>query len=110
MEKELKFEEMDEFSTTLKGQHADLVAEELDGEQELLPREKDTPEVEEDDEVAIEGAYKGTDPVALYLRDIGKVSLLRKEQEVALGIQMEEGQKQFIETVLSSPIAMDFTL
>jgi len=110
MEKELKFEEMDEFSTTLKGQHPDLVVEELDDEQGLLPREEDTPEVEEDDEIAIEGTNKGTDPVALYLRDIGTVSLLRKEQEVALGMQMEEGQKQFMETVLSSPIAVGFTL
>lgn len=110
MEKELMFEEMDEFSVTLKGQHTKLVVEELDGEQDLLPREEDTPEVEKDDEIAIDGTNKGTDPVALYLRDIGSVSLLRKEQEVALGMQMEEGQKQFMETVLSSPIAMGFTL
>ena len=110
MKKEPIIEEMDEFPATLKGQHPDLVAEELDDEQDLLPREEDNPEVEEDDEVAIEGAYKGADPVGLYLRDIGTVSLLRKEQEVALGMQMEEGQKQFIETVLSSPIAIGFTL
>jgi len=110
MEKELKFERMDEFSTTLTGQYTDPVVKELDDEQDLLPREKDTPEVEEDDEIAIEGANKGTDPVALYLRDIATVSLLRKQQEQALGMQMEEGQKQFIETVLSSPIAMGFTL
>jgi RNA polymerase primary sigma factor len=110
MEKELMFVEMDEVSTTLKGQHPDLVVEELNGEQDLLPREEDTPEVEEDDEIAIEATNKGTDPVALYLRDIGTVSLLRKEQEQALGMQMEEGQKQFMETVLSSPIAVGFTL
>ena len=103
-------EEMNEFSATLKGQHPDLLVEELDDEQELVPREKDTPEVEEDDEVAIEGRNKGTDPVALYLRDIGTVSLLKKEQEAVLGTQMEEGQNQFIETVLSSPMAMGFTL
>jgi len=110
MEKEPKFEEMDEFSTTLTGQYPDPVVEELDDEQDLLPREEETPEVEEDDEIAIEGANKGTDPVALYLRDIGTVSLLRKQQEQALGMQMEEGQKQFMETVLSSPIAVGFTL
>ncbi len=110
MERELKFEEIDEFSTTLTGQYPDPVVEELDDEQDLLPREEETPEVEEDDEIAIEGANKGTDPVALYLRDIGAVSLLRKQQEQALGMQMEEGQKQFMETVLSSPIAVGFTL
>jgi len=110
MEKELMFVEMDEFSATLKGQHPELVVEEIDDEQELVPGEEDTPEVEEDDRIAIDGTNKGIDPVALYLRDIGTVSLLRKEQEVALGMQMEEGQKQFMETVLSSPIAMGFTL
>jgi len=110
MEKELVNVEMDDLSATLNRQHTDLVAEELDYEQELVPREEDTPEVEEDDEIAIEGTNKGTDPVALYLREIGTVSLLKKEQEAVLGMQMEEGQKQFIETVLSSPIAMGFTL
>ena len=104
------FVEMEEFSATLNGQHPELVVEELDDEQELVPGEENTPEVEEHDEIAIDGTNKGTDPVALYLRDIGTVSLLRKEQEVALGMQMEEGQKQFMETVLSSPIAMGFTL
>jgi len=110
MEKEVKFEEMDEIFTTLKGQHPDLVVEELEDEQDPLPRKEDTPEVEEDDEIAIKGTNKGADPVALYLRDIGTVSLLKKEQEVALGMQMEEGQKQFMEAVLSSPIAVGFTL
>ena len=76
MEKEVKFEEMDEFFTTLKGQHPDLVVEELEDEQDPLPRKEDTPEVEEDNEIAIEGTNKGADPVALYLRDIGTVSLL----------------------------------
>ncbi len=110
MEKELKFEEMDEVSSTLKGQHPNLVVRELDDEQDLLPQEEIQSDVEEDKELAAEETHKSTDPVALYLRDIGTVSLLRKEQEVALGIQMEEGQKQFIETVLSFPIAMGFTL
>ena len=46
----------------------------------------------------------------LYLRDIRSISLLSRDQEVGLGRQMEQGQAQLIEKVLSLPIAMRFAL
>jgi len=47
-----------------------------------------------------------TDPVSLYLRDIGSTPLLTREREVQLGMQMEEGQQEYVTSVISSPIAL----
>lgn len=47
-----------------------------------------------------------TDPVSLYLRDIGSTPLLTREREVQLGMQMEEGQLEYVNGVISSPIAL----
>ena len=44
-----------------------------------------------------------TDPVSLYLRDIGSTPLLTREREVQLGMQMEQGQDEYIASVLASP-------
>ena len=68
-----------------------------------LPEEVDQDEEEVD--LESEQIEKSTDPVALYLHDIGSIPLLTRELEVQLGKQMEEGQKEFIETVFSLSIA-----
>ena len=44
-----------------------------------------------------------TDPVSLYLRDIGSTPLLTREREVQLGMQMEQGQEEYIASVIASP-------
>ncbi|MFQ5849553.1 MAG: sigma-70 family RNA polymerase sigma factor [Candidatus Binatia bacterium] len=49
---------------------------------------------------------ESADPVALYCREIGSIPLLTREREVELGKHMKEGQAQFVDKVLSSPIAM----
>ena len=47
-----------------------------------------------------------TDPVSLYLRDIGSTPLLTREREVQLGKQMEQGQEEYIDSVIASPLAL----
>ncbi len=47
-----------------------------------------------------------TDPVSLYLRDIGSTPLLTREREVQLGMQMEQGQEEYIASVIASPFAV----
>ncbi len=46
------------------------------------------------------------DPVRLYLKEIGKVSLLTPEQEVEISKRIEEGEEEIRETVLSSSLAV----
>ncbi len=82
----------------------------IEDEQDFLLSEELHPKVEEEAKIKTEEVEKSTDPVALYLRDIGSISLLSKQQEVALGRQMEEGQEQFMGKVLSLPIAMRLAL
>src|SRR5437879_3763386 len=46
-----------------------------------------------------------SDPVRSYLRQIGSVALLRREEEVEIAKRIEEGERCILEAVLSSPIA-----
>jgi RNA polymerase primary sigma factor len=60
----------------------------------LQRREEEDEESEEDElEEDIYRTIAADDPVGLYLREIGKVSLLTAEQEVELAKRMEAGQK-----------------
>ncbi len=51
-----------------------------------------------------------TDPVSLYLRDIGSTPLLTREREVQLGMQMEEGQEEYIASVIVAPYTVQRVL
>jgi RNA polymerase primary sigma factor len=51
-------------------------------------------------------AAKGTDPVRLYLREIGKVSLLTARQEVEIGRRIEEGQIRLRRALVGIPMAV----
>ncbi len=51
-----------------------------------------------------------SDPVRMYLQEIGAVSLLTREQEVEIAKQIEEGQDQVHEHVLSHPFTLHYLL
>src|SRR5919109_359072 len=71
---------------------------------------------EEEDEKEIESEVDGDmigktgDPVRMYLREMGTVSLLSREGEVEIAKKIEEGEKQVIDEVLSSPLALTYIL
>ena len=69
------------------------------GEAERLP-------VEEDMELEGEGLAKFIDPVYMYLREMGSVSLLTREGEVEIAKRIEEGEKEVINAVLDSPLTI----
>ncbi len=48
--------------------------------------------------------------IELYLREIGTVPLLRREGEVELAKQIEQGEVQVFRSVLSSGVALDYAL
>jgi RNA polymerase primary sigma factor len=52
------------------------------------------------------GAAKTSDPVRMYLRKMGSVSLLTREGEVEIAKRIEEGEKEVMRVVLESPLAM----
>ena len=49
---------------------------------------------------------KVDDPVKVYLREMGSIALLTKQQEVSLSRQIEEGHRQVEETIFETPIAI----
>jgi RNA polymerase primary sigma factor len=50
--------------------------------------------------------YRSNDPVRVYLREMGAVSLLTREGEVVIAKRIEEGEEDGLRCVLKSPIAV----
>ena len=61
-------------------------------------------EAEEEDDYA---AARTSDPVRMYLRKMGSVSLLTREGEVEIAKRIEEGERRVLQTVLNSSVAVD---
>jgi RNA polymerase primary sigma factor len=65
----------------------------------------------DDSEDGEEGAEAAGSDIALgsvqqYLRDIGSVALLTREREVELAMRVEQGQKQILEALFTTPMTM----
>jgi RNA polymerase primary sigma factor len=61
---------------------------------------------EEELELEAESLGKSIDPVYMYLREMGSVSLLTREGEVEIAKRIEEGEKEVINAVLDSPLTI----
>jgi RNA polymerase primary sigma factor len=61
---------------------------------------------EEQPELATEDVGKAVDPVLMYLRAMSSVPLLAREEEIEIAKRIEEGEKEVIDAVLSSPLAI----
>ncbi len=75
--------------------------------QQAVEEEEAEPE-EKDDYDSAEG--KSNDPVRVYLREMGSVSLLTREGEVEIAKRIEKGQEDTILAVLSSTVTVDAIL
>jgi len=69
--------------------------------------DEDEKEDETEDEDYDSGYSKTNDPVRMYLRKMGSVSLLTREGEVEIAKRIEEGERRVLQTVLNSPIAVE---
>ena len=49
---------------------------------------------------------KMNDPVRMYLKEMGSVSLLSREEEVEIAKRIEVGEREVLEVVLNSPITI----
>jgi RNA polymerase primary sigma factor len=73
--------------------------------EESEAEEKEEKEETEDD---FDGGYSKTnDPVRMYLRKMGSVSLLTREGEVEIAKRIEEGERRVLQVVLNSSIAVE---
>jgi len=81
----------------------------LGGAAEDLAEEE---EEEKDVDADLDGDVVGKtgDPVRMYLREMGTVSLLSREGEVEIAKKIEQGEKQVLDEVLTSPLALTHVL
>ena len=74
-------------------------------EKEEFLADADKDEKEEDDEDKVTGEdVKGSDPVRLYLRKMGSVSLLTRDGEVEIAKRIERGEREIVRSMLLSPL------
>ncbi|MEO7731990.1 MAG: RNA polymerase sigma factor region1.1 domain-containing protein, partial [Kofleriaceae bacterium] len=69
-----------------------------------LEKEKEEGEVDEDEEYAYS---RTSDPVRMYLRKMGSVSLLTREGEVEIAKRIEDGERKMLQAVLNSSVAVE---
>src|ERR1700726_1262595 len=62
---------------------------------------------EEPEEEAVDTLSESSDPVRLYLKEMGNFQLLTREQEVEIAKRIEAGEKEVEEEVLKSPTMLD---
>ncbi len=73
---------------------------------EKPPEPETKTEEKEEEEEEDPGYGKSNDPVRMYLRKMGSVSLLTREGEVEIAKRIEEGEKEILAAVLSSSITI----
>ncbi|MBI5287302.1 MAG: RNA polymerase sigma factor RpoD, partial [Deltaproteobacteria bacterium] len=88
-------EDMDDFLETLGEIGIDVV----DTAEEVRPAEKKEEKKEAWEDERVE------DPVRIYMREMGAVSLLKREDEVVLAKRIEGGKAELRRLTLSSPVA-----
>src|SRR5204863_3436553 len=84
-----------------KGETA-AAAEEEDEDEEVVAKKE---EAEEEDDA--DGYSKTNDPVRMYLRKMGSVSLLTREGEVEIAKRIEDGERRVLQVVLNSSVAIE---
>jgi RNA polymerase primary sigma factor len=79
---------------------------ELEPTQAKAEEEAGAPEARAEREEEDDTYSKSNDPVRMYLRKMGSVSLLTREGEVEIAKRIEDGEKEVLEAVLHSSIAI----
>src|SRR5712671_3483352 len=81
----------------------DAESEEEEEDVEAATTKKEEAEEEED----ADGYSKTNDPVRMYLRKMGSVSLLTREGEVEIAKRIEDGERRVLQVVLNSSVAIE---
>ena len=69
-----------------------------------------TPKRRKSDLVSLEGLERTTDPVKLYLREMGNISLLTREGEIAIAKEIERGEKSIIKALSKTRLVLNEVL
>jgi RNA polymerase primary sigma factor len=111
----LLFEEIDKTFTDELDSEADFdrFLSSMDGygikildsrQKEMIPRRRKS------DLVSLHGLERTTDPVKLYLREMGNISLLTREGEIAIAREIERGEKAIIKALSKTRMVLNEVL
>jgi len=98
-------EDIDEMMVMLSGMDIDIVDDmRVDTETQQAERQKaiKARQVEARKEAAQSRLERADDPVRMYLREMGRVPLLTKDQEVAIAKRIEEAEFELMDVLLST--------
>jgi RNA polymerase primary sigma factor len=87
----------------------DVPVDGADGEVETEAKEEPE-EPAEAAPVVADSLSDSSDPVRLYLKEMGNFQLLSREQEVEIAKRIEAGENEVEEEVLGSPVTLDFVM
>jgi len=76
----------------------------------LDKKRKGQPKRRKSDIVSLEGLERTTDPVKLYLREMGNISLLTREGEIAIAKEIERGEKSVIKALSKTRLVLNKVL
>ena len=107
-------EEIDNFLSTLETYRIEIYEDvsaakaALEAAEPLEPKVKENGALGDDEELDLTPGLleKTTDPVRIYLREMGLVPLLTREGEVALAKRIERGRLLVLKTITRSPIVI----
>ena len=109
-DQEFSPDEIDEVMIILGDRDIELVDREpvsMDRKEVKIGRRPKDDDEDEDSKVEIAESYSKTnDPVRMYLRKMGSVSLLTREGEIEIAKRIEEGEQMVLNVILNTPIAM----
>lgn len=71
---------------------------------EVIPKRKKS------DLVSLHGLERTTDPVKLYLREMGNISLLTREGEISIAKEIERGEKSVIKALSKTRLVLNEVL
>ncbi len=111
-------DQMDDWLSAFSGEGIEIVdsaskikvpgKEAAEGEAEADEDEEAEAKKEEaDEDEDADGYSKTNDPVRMYLRKMGSVSLLTREGEVEIAKRIEDGERRVLQVVLDSSVAIE---
>ena len=93
------FDEMD-IEIVDSSQQAKMLKEKIEKDGEAIDEAKQALPLEDD------SAGRVTDPVKMYLREMGMVCLLTREGEVEIAKRIERGEEEVIDAIIATPIGV----
>jgi RNA polymerase primary sigma factor len=97
----------DDETPVLVRREDDDESEEAEEDEEGKPKAKSRRSRDREGEAA-DSATRTNDPVRMYLRKMGSVSLLTREGEVEIAKRIEQGEIRVLDIILRSPVAVPF--